>query len=357
MPATEPPDQSPDKIGRYEVLEELGRGAMGVVLLAHDPVLGRRVAVKHLRPDLRLEDDERELLMKRMRQEARALARVSHAGIVALHDIGEDEERGTFLVFEHAKGPTLSAVLGRGRLTKEGTARLAREMGAALDAAHASSIVHRDVKPGNVILTEDGSRIADFGVARLPDSTLTRAGARVGTPAYSAPECVREGEHSPKSDQFSMSACLYEGLSGRRAYPGDDAIKVARAIQKDPPLPIAKSLGLSPRVDEVLLRAMAHDPKRRYENCREFGQALSEALLGLREAQLTLPDEQSLLQIEEHDKRRALGSAVLFFLIGATVATAIVQLRRPADEPKVEVQTEQPPARPAYLSPVPEKKP
>jgi serine/threonine protein kinase len=347
-----------ETIGRYEVLEELGRGSMGVVLLAHDPVLGRRVAVKHLRPDLRLEPEERDLLMKRMRQEARALASVSHSGIVALHDIGEDETRGIFLVFEHAKGPTLSAVLQRGRLTKEGTARLAREMGEALDAAHACGIVHRDVKPGNVILTEDGSRIADFGVARLPDSTLTRAGARVGTPAYSSPESVLEGEHSAKSDQFSMAACLYEGLSGRRAYPGEDAVKVAKAIDKEPPLPIAQGLGLSPRVDEVIFKAMARDPERRYSSCREFGVSLSEALLGVREAQPTLPDTQTLHRLETQDKKRALGFAVLWLLLGATVAMSLVQLRRAEEEPTTAVKAiSRPLPRPAFLSPSPEKKP
>lgn len=356
MHTSEPP-LSPDTIGRYEVLEELGRGAMGVVLLAHDPVLGRRVAIKHIRPDLRIEDDERALLMKRMRQEAKALARLSHSGVVALHDIGEDPERGIFLVFEHAKGPTLSAVLQRGRLTKEGSARLAREMGSALDAAHAASIVHRDIKPGNVILTEDGSRVADFGVARLPESTLTRAGARVGTPAYSAPESIRDGEHSPKSDQFSMAACLYEGLSGRRAYPGEEAVKVARDIQKGPPLPIAEALGLPPRVDDVLLRAMAYDPDRRFSSCREFGQSLSDALLGLREGHPTLPDEHSLLRVETNDKRRTVGSAVLFFLVGATVATALAQIDRNEPAAKnVKVHPELPEARPAYLSPVPETK-
>ncbi len=335
---------------------------MGVVLLAQDPILGRRVAVKYLRPDLKLDADDKHLLMRRMNQEARAIARITHPGIVALFDMGDDERYGPFLVFEHAKGRTLQSVLERGRLTKDGSARLARELGEALDAAHAHSVVHRDIKPGNIILTEDGAKIADFGVARLPDSTLTKAGARVGTPAYSSPESIVEGEHSERSDQFSMAACLYEGISGRRAFPGDDAVKVARAIEKEPPLPIADALGLSPRVDEVLLKAMARDPRRRYETCREFGLALSQALVGMPEGQPTLPDTGARFAIEPMDRKRALGAAVLWLLVGATIATLFFQLRS-----KVETSPEREPLdasprsasssiRPAFLSPVPKKK-
>lgn len=353
-----PPPSRPSTaiIGRYEVLEELGRGSMGVVLLAQDPILGRRVALKYLRPDLKLDPEEKDLLMKRMNQEARAIARIAHPGIVALYDMGTDEKLGAYLVFEHAKGRSLQSVLERGRLTKEGSARLARELGEALDAAHAHSVVHRDIKPGNIILTEDGSKIADFGVARLPDSTLTKAGARVGTPAYSAPESIRNGEHSEKSDQFSMAACLYEGISGRRAFPGEDAVKVARSIERDPPLPISDALGLSPRVDDALLKAMSLDPRRRYPSCREFGLALSGALLGLREGQPTLPESSAAFNVQPIDKRRAFGSALLWLLVGATIATTVFKFWiSPVREARIPNALEST-LRPAYISPLPKKK-
>lgn len=334
---------------------------MGVVLKARDPVLGRDVAIKFLRPDLVLQPKEHRLLMRRMRQEAQALARITHPGIVSLFDIGETEKEGTYLVFEHAEGPTLEEAVRRGRLTKEGIARLGREMGEALDAAHNQSIVHRDIKPGNLILTESGSRIADFGVARLPDSTLTRAGARVGTPAYSAPESIREGVHSSASDQFSMAACLYEGLSGRRAYPGEEAIEVARKIEKESPLPIASALGLSPRVDDVLLKGMASTPQGRYSSCRELGAALSEALLGVREMLPTLPDGQMLLRHDKRERSRAIGFAVLWLLLGATLGTALVRFliphtAAPADREKIQDVPHAPALRPAYLSPLPASK-
>lgn len=343
-------------IGRYEVLAELGQGAMGTVLLCRDPVLGREVALKFLRMDLKLDASEREQMMRRMRQEAQAIAKVSHRGIVALFDIGEDERLGTFLVFEKAEGPTLDAVLRRGRLTKEGVARLGKELGTALDAAHDVSVVHRDVKPGNIILTASGAKVADFGVARLPDSTLTRAGARVGTPAYSAPEAIREGVHSATSDQFSMAACLYEALSGRRAYPGNEAIEVAHRIQRELPLPIARALGLDEKVDLVLMRGMARQPSERFQNCKELGSALSEALLGAREVLPTLPDEQILLRHDREERSFRVGRAVLWLLVGATLTAGIYRLVEAKNAKSDKSYIPLAPAlRKAILSPAPEK--
>ncbi len=345
---------SRDSLGRYEVLEEIGRGAMGLVLLGHDPALGRKVAIKHLRPDLKLAPKDHDLFMRRMRHEAQAIARINHPGIVALHDIGQDEKRGTFLVFERAQGPTLEAVLERGRLTDEGTARLARELGDALSAAHRSGIVHRDIKPGNIILTDEGSKVADFGVARLPDSTLTKAGARIGTPAYSAPESINEGQHSPLSDQFSMAACLYEALSGQRAYPGKDAAEVALMIDRGPPAPLSPTLGLAQPVDAALLRAMAKRPSERFESCQDFGKILSEALVGAKPPGATLPDERLLRRAANQDRSRALGSALLWLLLGATLSVGGARFFRGASD-KTQVVPEKPHVieRDAYLSPLP----
>jgi len=349
-------------IGRYEILGELGRGAMGIVILARDPVLERDVALKFLRPDLRLAPGEREALMQRMRQEARAIARIAHPGIVSLHDLGESDEEGVYLVFERVIGPTLEDALRRGRLTREGAGRLARELGEGLSAAHARGVLHRDVKPGNVILTGEGAKIADFGVARLPDSTLTKAGARVGTPAYAAPEAIRDGTHSAESDQFSLAATLYEAVSGQRAFPGDDAVTVAKKIETQEPAPVARKLHFSERVDRVLGRGLSKDPKDRYPSCAAFGLALSEALVGTREIQPTLPDQRSLIQIDRAERRQRTISAALWLLIGATVAglasrlledTDLVPRREPESVPP-QSEPLPPPRRPAYISPIPD---
>jgi serine/threonine-protein kinase len=251
---------------------------MGKVLLAHDPVLGRDVAIKMLRADLDIGPEMREGLLTRMRHEAKAVAHVSHPNIVTLHDLNDDDEHGVCLVFEYVAGRTLKDRIREGPVPPIEVARIAREIGNALSVAHKAGVLHRDVKPDNIMLAEFGAKIADFGIARVPDSTLTRAGGLLGTPAYSAPECISGGHFSPLSDQFSLAATLYEAVSAARAFPGDDAIEVAARIGTQEPPPVAGTLGLDPRVDQVLGRGLSKDPARRFATCEAFGEALAAAL-------------------------------------------------------------------------------
>lgn len=267
----------PVAVGRYRVIRVLGEGAMGRVLLAHDPVLDREVALKHLRDDLRVPREVREGLIVRMRHEARAAARVAHPNIVTLHDMCEDAELGLYLVFEYVEGPTLKDRLRDGPLSPAQAARLARELGEALTLAHGAGVVHRDVKPENIILASTGGKVADFGIARIPDSTLTHQGGLMGTPAYSAPETFRAGKFSPESDQFSLAAVMYEAISGERAFPGDDAVSVTAKIAHDHPEPIGERLGL-PAIDEVLARGFSKRPEQRFPSCEAFALALARAL-------------------------------------------------------------------------------
>jgi eukaryotic-like serine/threonine-protein kinase len=287
-----PPDSSlPELVGRYRVIRELGKGAMGRVLLAHDPILDRHVAIKHLRSDLQIAPEQKAPLLERMRQEARASARVSHPNLVALHDMGEDPVLHLFLVFEYVAGPTLRERLERGPLKLNEAATLAREVGNALAFAHEAGVVHRDIKPDNVILSRTGAKIADFGIARVPDSTLTQGGSILGTPAYSAPEAIRSGKFSPRSDQFSMAATLYEAISGRRAFPGEEAVTVATRIANDEPPRIADVCGIDRMVDTVLARGLSKHPRSRYDSCARFGEALAMTLLPPMRPQLpTEPD-------------------------------------------------------------------
>ncbi|HZF52992.1 MAG TPA: protein kinase [Polyangiaceae bacterium] len=268
----------PKLLGRYQIERLIGQGAMGRVLLAHDPVLHRSVAVKHLRDDLKLPPEVREGLLVRMRHEARAAARVMHPHLVTLHDMGEDNDLGLYLVFEYCEGPTLKQRIFDGPLTRSQAGRLARELGAALAVAHSAGIVHRDIKPENIILSPIGGKIADFGIARIPDSTLTHAGGLMGTPAYSAPETFQAGAFSPESDQFSLAASMYEALSAERAFPGDDAIAVAARIGSEPPKPFPPALGIPAGAYDVLARGMAKKPSERFASCEEFGLALEKAL-------------------------------------------------------------------------------
>jgi eukaryotic-like serine/threonine-protein kinase len=293
---------------------------MGRVLLAHDPVLDRDVAIKVLRDDLRLGPDQLAQLIDRMRHEARAGARVLHPNIVALFDMGEDQELGLYLVFEYVAGPTLKDELESHPFASEAAAKLAREVGGALSTAHAAGVLHRDVKPENVILAQSGAKVADFGIARIPNSTLTRDGGVLGTPAYSSPESVEQGTFSAASDQFSFAASMYEALSGQRAFPGEDATAVAQRIALGSPEPIAKRRKLDPRVDQVLFRALAKDPSARFPSAEDFGRALADALTAAPRAALpTLPDERHRQDTERANERRQLWAAIGGFVIGSAM--------------------------------------
>jgi eukaryotic-like serine/threonine-protein kinase len=331
-------------IGRYHPVRLLGRGAMGRVLLAHDPVVDRQVAIKLLRDDLVIPPEQKDALLVRMRQEARASARVQHPNIVALYDMGEDPELGLYLVFEYAEGLTLEQRISRGPLGGEAGAKLARELGDALTTAHAAGVLHRDIKPQNIILTPTGAKIADFGIARVPDSTLTRDGGLLGTPAYSAPECITKGTFSPLSDQFSLAATLYEALSQTRAFPGEDAVSVATRITTDVPPGIAQLCGLDPHVDAILLRGLAKLPGDRFESARELGDALAEALgIASRKMQKTLPDQHHRrapwqAPPERSGLRPFAGGAA----VGALLGVAALQLSTLLREPDVQAAADSP---------------
>ncbi len=315
------------EIGRYAVIRRLGEGAMGRVYLAHDPVLDRHVAIKVLRDDLGLSSEHRDALFERMRQEARASARVSHPYIVTLHDMGEDPNVGLFLVFEYVDGPTLKARIARGLVGPTDCAQLARELGQALAFAHEAGVLHRDIKPDNVILARTGAKIADFGIARVPDSTLTRDGRLLGTPAYSAPEAIASGRFSPASDQFSLAATLYEAISLHRAFPGDDALAVAARITSEEPPRIAEVCHLDPQVDQVLARGLSKNPKARFDTAAEFGQALSTALL-LGTPGLTTPSHLAPAARPVETTPRVLRIALGAATLGALLTVATVQLSR-----------------------------
>jgi serine/threonine-protein kinase len=274
----------PPRIGRYDVERLLGEGGMGRVLLARDTVLGRRVALKVLRDDLGLPPELKVQLTERMRQEARAAAALSHPGMVTLHDMGQDEAVGLFLVFELIDGPTLREQMHRvGPLPPGEVAAIARVLGAALTHAHQAGVIHRDVKPENAMLSPTGAKLTDFGIARLPDSTLTRSTTVLGTPAYSAPEALASATFSAASDQFSLAATLYEALTGARAFAGDDALAVAsRVATSKHAAPSAALPGLSrfPHVDTIFDRALAKDAGNRFASCAVFGEVLAAELEG-----------------------------------------------------------------------------
>jgi serine/threonine-protein kinase len=283
---------------------------------------------------------------------------VTHPNIVGLFDMGEDPGLGLYLVFEYVEGTNLKDRLAQGPLPPALTARVAREIGGALSTAHANGVLHRDVKPENIILTEHGSKIADFGIARVPNSTLTKNGGLLGTPAYSAPECIVDGEFSAASDQFSLAATLYEALSRKRAFPGEDAVAVATRITNEEPPGIAEACGFDRHVDDVLARALSKAPERRFPTAGEFGDAFAEALgHGSRAALPTLPDERHRHAPQTSSgTRNAIGGGAVGVLLGVAAMRLTSGLgeaeRDPAPQPPPKV------ARPiAWLAPAPEERP
>jgi serine/threonine-protein kinase len=274
----------PTQIGRYRIERLLGAGSMGNVYLAHDADLDRPVAVKTLR-DLALDAEMREVFLSRFRNEARAAALLHHPNIVQIFDVGEDPNVGPYLVFEYVEGRTLKQLLKKGGpLSQERLLEVAQQVGDALATAHSAGVIHRDLKPENLLITDNGQvKLADFGIARVPNADLTKEGQFLGTPCYSAPETLRGGEYSEQSDLFSFGAVLYEAASGERAFPGTEAMAVAHAVMNDSPVPPSEAnrgANIPSAVDTTVMRALSKTPGDRYASARTLVAALREAYDG-----------------------------------------------------------------------------
>lgn len=274
----------PKRIGRYVIDRLLGSGAMGFVYLGRDPELDRSVAIKTVR-DLKIDPDALATFLERFRNEARAAARLHHPNIVQVYDVGEEPEIGPYLVFEYVAGSTLKQILkSRGPLSPPAVIRLAEEVADALSVAHEAGIIHRDIKPDNLLVTPGGqTKLADFGIARVPNAALTREGQFLGTPCYAAPETLSRGQYGPTSDLFSFAAVLYEAAGGVRAFPGTDALEVANKVIHDEPTPL-REVALEPQripksVEAVIMRGLSKDVSARFETALELAEALQDAYL------------------------------------------------------------------------------
>lgn len=261
----------PERFGRYEVLAELGDGAMGRVYSAWDPRVSRVVAVKTIKAELLASDTAAEYL-KRFRREAQAAGSLNHPQVVRVFDIGDD-----FLVMEFVEGSTLRELIrSAGRIQPAETLRLLGPVADAIDHAHRAGIVHRDIKPANVIVQPDGQpKLMDFGVAHLAASVMTTAGQVLGSPSYMAPEQIAGLELSGRADVYSLAVVAYEMLTGQAPFQGQTITQVIYQVMHEiPPPPRKLHAGLPARYDDVFARGLAKDPAQRFASAGELVAAL-----------------------------------------------------------------------------------
>jgi serine/threonine-protein kinase len=269
-----------DRIGRYKIVRELGRGAMGVVYHAIDPNIGRPLAIKTINFGGSRKPEEVERMRDRLFREARSAGILSHPGIVTIYDV---EQQGdiAYIAMEYVDGPTLDQVLSeKGAIAADRMFSILAQTAAALDYAHSKGIVHRDIKPANIMLTADGTcKITDFGIAKINTAEhLTMTGSIVGTPHYMSPEQV-QGQHvDGRSDQFSLAVIAYEMLTGEKPYTGEHLTTVVYKIVAEEPVPPHRiNPGLAGVMEVVLRKALAKKPDARYATCQDFVDALEQA--------------------------------------------------------------------------------
>lgn len=264
----------PKTIGRYEILEELGRGSMGVVFKARDPRIGRIVALKAVAFSFPLGPGEEDEFLKRFYDEAEIAGRLSHPNIVTIYDVGERGPEGErFIAMEYVTGTNLHDLLASGaRLPVMQVADVVEQVAGALDYAHENGIVHRDIKPANIVLTDSGQvKILDFGIARWVSAEKTGPGRFFGTPNYMAPEQVTGGEIDGRADQFALAVTLYQLLTGERPFLGDSITAVSYQVVNIEPAPPSKlNPSLSPSFDRLLRRALAKNSSERYTCCKDL---------------------------------------------------------------------------------------
>jgi eukaryotic-like serine/threonine-protein kinase len=272
----------PSKIGRYEILEELGRGAMGTVYRAKDPAMDRVVALKTI-ISVALASEQESEFRERFYREARAAGGLAHPGIVPVFDMGE-HEGVPFLVMEFISGRTLDAAVKKGeRLSLERACEIGQRIAEALGYAHQRGVIHRDIKPANILLTSretygiERPKITDFGVAKLAEGRTTLTGQLLGTPAFMPPEQFTGGPIDGRADIFSLGVVLYWMATGEQAFPGESITAVSyKVVHTDPVPPRKLNPWLPVKLDSLIMKCLAKSPDERYQTAEELAHDLAE---------------------------------------------------------------------------------
>jgi hypothetical protein len=304
------------QLGRYEIVAELGRGAMGAVFRARDPKIDRTVAIKTISvPAFGARDADH--YRQRFFREAQAAGRLSHPGIVTIFDVGEDEASHTpFIVMECVEGESLDRLVAAttsGMLPPATALHLVQHIAEALDYAHSQGIVHRDIKPANLMVTSAGlPKIADFGIAKVSLAETTLPGQILGTPAYMSPEQLNGKPVDGRSDLFSLGVITYWLLTGVKPFDGDTLTEICvQVVTKDPTPPSQITPGIGADFDYVLSRALAKDPAVRYQRCCELAVDLEDLRAGKKPRSLA-----------QHEKTQVVPQAERTMAIPAGASTA-----------------------------------
>ena len=273
----------PERIGRYEVLEELGRGGMGVVYKARDPNIGRLVAIKKIELSFPADDKLKKEMQERFKREAKAAGVLhDHPNIVTVFDV-QEEEGSSYIVMQFVEGETLEEVMKPGeKLPLRQINDLVRQVAEGLAFAHGKGVIHRDIKPANIVVTKEGvAKIMDFGIAHTTGSELTQRGTVLGSPSYMSPEQVTGHAVDQRSDIFGLGVILYQLLTGERPFPGESATVISyRIVREEPPEPSAVNPIIPPSYDTIIKKSLAKNPADRYNSALEMAQDLARVAEG-----------------------------------------------------------------------------
>ena len=269
----------PEKLGRYEIVRELGKGAMGVVYEGKDPNIGRRVAIKTARREVVEASGMADEMMERFLREAQAAGALNHPNIITIYDAAE-EEGIAYIAMEYLEGGDLGDIIdAKKKLGMEEIVEIGANICEALDVAHAHGVVHRDIKPANILMpTDKPLKVADFGIAHVSDSNLTQDGALIGTPHYMSPEQFMGQKLDGRSDLFSVGNILYELTTGEKPFAGEALSTVMhKVIKTDPVNPVELNVSVPDALAQVIMKALSKRPAQRYKTGNEMAAALRES--------------------------------------------------------------------------------